>query len=253
MRSILAKDRRSRLSQASIRRCKRCWAVENDRVHPIKGRFEMLEILNENAGAITAIATVVLALLTTALWVENRALRKAGSNPYITAYLRPHPDGTGGVQFVLANVGKGPAFDVKFSILADWDDFEMHKVLFQDDEDRAPISAVPESVEFHFLFGISFELARNRDDEICFLKPFDVSVAYADALGRKHRSNCTIDLKQFSGLKGVLAKSNDKQIADSLSKIDKHLAAISKQSPSISPVIQASSFTDRVLRWLKGR
>ena len=78
------------------------------------------------ANYITASATVAIAGLTFFLWYENRTLRKAGSSPELVAYLSPHPDGHGGIEFVLANVGRGPAFDVTFDLICDEEDFKAH-------------------------------------------------------------------------------------------------------------------------------
>lgn len=81
----------------------------------------MLDWIAQNANAVTAIATAVIAaftmltaVLTRVLMAENRRLRKAGTEPEVTAYLIPHPDGNGAINFVLANIGQGPARNVTF-------------------------------------------------------------------------------------------------------------------------------------------
>ncbi|MFN3834740.1 MAG: hypothetical protein ACK4NO_02445 [Glycocaulis sp.] len=82
--------------------------------------------LNDHAAILGALSTTVIAALTVFLLLENRALRKAGVQPKVVAYLAPHPDGTGAVYLVLANVGRGPAFGLSFSFKYDADDFKSH-------------------------------------------------------------------------------------------------------------------------------
>src|SRR5687768_14516365 len=88
------------------------------------------------AAAISAVSAVAVTLLTILLLFENRRLRRAGNSPEIVAYLAPHPDGHGGVNFILANVGTGPAFDVGFEIIADETDFVGHNVFLKNDPER---------------------------------------------------------------------------------------------------------------------
>lgn len=85
------------------------------------------------ATLVTAIATGALAYLTYRLAWESRSLRKAGSEPRVVAYFEPHPDGHGGVNFVIANYGLGPAFEVDFKFHNDAKDFETHEVLLTND------------------------------------------------------------------------------------------------------------------------
>jgi hypothetical protein len=95
-----------------------------------------LSFLNAYQGAITALATVILTLTTivyawhtSVLARENRLLRKAGTEPDVVAYLAQHPRHRTALEFVLGNVGRGPAYDVSFKIVSGGDDFAAHEVL----------------------------------------------------------------------------------------------------------------------------
>ena len=91
----------------------------------------MNEILNgiaANPGAVTAAATVVIAfsavftaIVARMLARENRLLRKAGTEPKVVAYLTIPPLYRIFWNFVLANVGQGPARNVSFKFDADED------------------------------------------------------------------------------------------------------------------------------------
>ncbi|MDP2372203.1 hypothetical protein [Reyranella sp.] len=209
--------------------------------------------LNGYSNLITAASTVVLAALTAFLWFENRGLRKAGSAPQVVAYLLAHPDGNGAVQFILANIGKGPAFAVKFSLICDEADFDAHDVLLRNDAERMPMAVLPQDEILSSLFGIGFKLfGLVGDKRIAPLKPFSVSIEYHDVLGRKSKSQRVIDIKQFAGLAGITAKSNERQVAQSLEKIERHLATIARQSSRFNAFVDVTQLSDEWAKKAKG-
>ena len=100
----------------------------------------MNEILNgiaANPGAVTAVATVVIAfsavftaIVTRMLARENRLLRKAGTEPKVVAYLTPELGRhVPLINLNVANIGQGPAQNVVYSIDAEENDFEEYNVL----------------------------------------------------------------------------------------------------------------------------
>lgn len=211
--------------------------------------------LNNNyANLITAASTVALAALTALLWFENRRLRNAGIAPQVVAYLRAHPDGNGAVQFVLANMGKGPAFAVKFVLACDEADFDAHEVLLRNDTERMPMSVLPQEEKLASLFGIGFKLFGSVGEKrIPPLKPFSVSIEYCDVLGRKFESHRVIDIKQFAGLAGITAKSNERLAAQSLENIEKHMATIARQTGRFSAFVDVTQFSDQWVKKAKGK
>ena len=78
---------------------------------------------------IGGLSTLVVAVLTIFLVRENRLLRKAGNSPRIVAHFEVHPDGNGGLNLALSNVGTGPALDVSFSFEYDDEDFKKPNIL----------------------------------------------------------------------------------------------------------------------------
>ncbi|MER9602263.1 hypothetical protein [Mesorhizobium sp. M0239] len=205
------------------------------------------------ATAVSAVATGVIALLTAFLWFENRSLRKAGIAPEIVAYLSPHSDGNGAINFVLANVGRGPAFDVRFELLYDEQDFKSHDVMLVNDKERMPMTVIPQDEKIYALFGISFELyGQIGGADIGPLKAFKVKLRYLDVLGKEIARERTIDIKQFAGLRGVLAKAAERRIADSTEKMEGHLATIAKRSNSFAAFVDITEFQDRYVKKAKG-
>lgn len=215
--------------------------------------IEFLSHINSYANLITALATAVLAVLTGILWHENRSLRKAGSSPEIVAYLLPHPDGHGGVHFVLANVRRGPAFNVTFNLDYDEQDFEAHHVMLLNDSERRPISVLPQDEKIRSLLGVSFQLYGHMgQNDIGPLKPFKVRTTFFDIFGQEMSRERVLDIRQFSGLAGVLEKSNERKISQALEKIEKHMASLAKQTASLSPFVDATKMDDVRLRKTKG-
>ncbi|TIW46190.1 MAG: hypothetical protein E5V71_05045, partial [Mesorhizobium sp.] len=104
----------------------------------------LAQLFDTYANLIGAASTFAIALLTVFLWAENRRMRKAGAAPEVVAYLTPHPDGHGGIQFVLANVGRGPAYGLTFEFIYDEKDFASHAVMLVNDKERTPLTVLPQ-------------------------------------------------------------------------------------------------------------
>lgn len=93
---------------------------------------------------LSGFSTLVIASLTLFLWRENRLLRKVGSDPQLIAYYEPHPDGTGGLNIAISNVGKGPAKDVYFQFEGDPENFEKYDLVLDCSHRRGPITTIPQ-------------------------------------------------------------------------------------------------------------
>lgn len=169
------------------------------------------------------------------------------------AYLLPHLDGHGGIHFVLANVGRGPAFNVTFELEYDDGDFEAHHVMLLNDPQRSPISVLPQDEKIRSLMGISFQLyGKVGSEDIGPLRPFKVRTTFHDVTGRKLIRERMIDIRQFSGLLGVLEESNERKISKSLDRIDNNLASIAKQSSRFSAFVDITQFSDTYKQKTKG-
>jgi hypothetical protein len=213
----------------------------------------LLDSLNHYSNLVTAASTAGLVLFTLFLWIENHRLRKSGSAPEVVSYLLPHPHGNGAIQFILANIGKGPAFEVKFDLVYDEDDFKAHNVMLENDKDRMPISVLPQNEEIKSLFGISFELyGQVGKERIDPLKSFKVRIEYTDSFGRKKKRERTLDIRQFAGLRGALEKSNARQIAQSLESIEQHMATVARQSRRFSAFVDVTEIGDQFVQVAKG-
>lgn len=215
---------------------------------------EVLSGINQNAAAVTAFATIAIAVLTFMLARENKMLREAGTEPKVVAYLVPHPDGNGGVNFVLANIGQGPAINIKFSLEYDEADFNSHSALLHNDADRTALTVLPHGEKISSLLGVGYVLfgGGKSDGPDTPLKPFTVRITYSDLKGHARNSQHEIDIQQFRGLAGLANKPADRDIADSVKMIEKHLGTISKQVGPFVDLIDTTALNAPVRQKAKG-
>jgi hypothetical protein len=219
------------------------------------------EFINTNSTAITVIASAVVAIfaiistvLTAVLAVENRRLRLAGSNPEVVVYLDPHPDGNGAVNFVLANIGQGPAMDVKIELNYDEEDFRAHDAHVFNEPNRAAFTVLPQGERRSFLFGIGYVLFGNESGGSGrILKPFTVRTSYKNVFGKRRESNNHIDIKQFIGLAGMGSKPPAREIAEYMKEIASHLGKIAKQPSGAFPLVDTTHIDDVYKRKSKGK
>ena len=173
-------------------------------------------------------ATVVIAFSAiTSLWLnwrlsqDNRALRKAGTEPEVVAYTAPLGRYNAFFHLVLENVGEGPACDVEFFVHANPDDFaEFNLRDIVPGRRRKVRSLLPQGGRVEVMMGVHHELFRNKGVDV--LPPFDVEVTYTNLRGqlsrpRRHR----IDVSEFAG--PHLIGDPEVEVADALKKIEKHL------------------------------
>jgi hypothetical protein len=170
------------------------------------------------ASAVSAIATVVLAMTTIVyawhtwqLAKENRLLRRAGTDPQVVAYATLNPRVFGAIDFVIANIGKGPAQNVSFEILSGGEDFSSKGVRLP--HRGARFTFLPQGDQISTFLGMGHELIGNPS-----LAPFKVEVRYEEVLGAKHVAQFDVNISQFEGLVR-LGKSADEEIAESVKKI----------------------------------
>ena len=177
-------------------------------------------------------ATVVIACSALAsLWLtwrlsqDNRALRRAGTEPEVVAYLGLDPRSGFLVNLVLENVGQGPACDVEFFVDADPKDFADHKVMYVTaGTTRKVKSLLPQAERVERLIGVGNRLF--SEDEEARLQPFRVEVSYSNLRGvpigpRKY----VLDIAELGG--AVQSAPTEERLADSLEKIERHLGHFS--------------------------
>ena len=163
--------------------------------------MDWVEWLNSNHSFISATATVVIAVfaiitawLTKTLANENRLLRKAGTVPEVVAYLATDSQRSHAINFVLANVGRGPAKNIEFTLEGDMDDFAAHQVssAFRNNSGGRGTDMLPQSERIQSFFGVGPSLLSTPP-----LRCFSVSITYEDLNGVPHHKSYELDVTQL--------------------------------------------------------
>ncbi|WP_417820552.1 hypothetical protein [Terasakiella sp.] len=168
---------------------------------------------------VSAAATAVISVLTIKLANENTKMRKASTEPHVVAYLSPDQSGNGAINFIIANVGQGPAFDVNFIFKNDIDNFKANGVAVGNHTGRTPLNTLPQGEKYINFFAIIQVLASEP-----YLKPFEIQLTYKGINEKIINKKTTIDVKQFLGT-NVPRRLGVHDIAESLQKIQKHMCS----------------------------
>ena len=170
-----------------------------------------IEWLNANHGLISAVATTVIALfaiitawLTKSLANENRLMRKFGTEPKVVAYLAPDSRQPHAVNFILANVGRGAAMKVKFTIEGDVKDFEAHDVSTElmNHSGARGTDVLPQGERIQSFFGMGPLLLTSPP-----LRCFNVCLTYENVHGKIHRDRQQLNVAQLGWI-GWLERSH---------------------------------------------
>ena len=81
--------------------------------------IDFVEIMNSIAPIITAVATAVLACFTIVLTYATRKMTQASNHPFVTATFEPNIWSTMHCDFVIANSGNSPAYDISVKVSPD--------------------------------------------------------------------------------------------------------------------------------------
>ena len=171
-------------------------------------------------------ATVVIAVsalaslgVTWRLSEDNRALRKAGTEPEVVAYLGLDPTAPSLINLVLENVGQGPACDVEFFVDADPDEFSERGVRLVTARNTQRVGLLPQGQHIERMMAPGWDLMSEDNP----LPPFRVELSYANLRGTRVGPvvSADLDVSQFEG--ALAGNPPDERVADALEKIEKHL------------------------------
>ena len=161
----------------------------------------MLDFLNTNSGAfsvifagLVAIATIVYALLTRNLVRETIKMRESQTEPNISVGVQPREEWISFIDFVVQNIGLGPAYDIKFEIQYEGDS-EAKKVLSQVYFLKNGVNYLSPSQKIQFFL---LSLAENYEENIA--TSFKIQVFYKNHIGKRYNKEYIIDFSEFEGL-----------------------------------------------------
>jgi|ERR1041385_1006117 hypothetical protein len=158
-------------------------------------------------------ATIATVALNRRLAKENRTLRKAESDPQVVAYATINPRVYAAIDFVIANIGRGPACEISYRIIAGGEDLKAKEVRMLPAE--VNYAFLPAGEQLSTWMGMGWELLAEPR-----VSPFEVEVSYQNLAGEKKTGRFKIDIGQFEGM-GRLGAPSDEQIAEHLKTIAK--------------------------------
>ena len=169
---------------------------------------------------VVAISTVVYAGLTGWLVFETQKLRKAQTEPRVSARIElAERVAQGGLELVIRNEGQGPANDIRF-------DFEGDPTYFVEHGQQEPIDQIAviknglpylgSGQTFKLLLGWLFGEAFDRANQM----PWVFHISYKSLGGKPTRDTYVLDFSQFAGL--IVGGGPP------LVKIEKHLDALQR-------------------------
>ena len=120
------------------------------------------QAITVSSTVVIAISAAITAVLTWRLIRDNRNLAKVGTEPQVVAYLVGDPFQPF-TNFVLANVGRGPAKNVEFEF--DLEEFHYHRILLRNEPARKPHGFLLQGEKREMLFGDHrlFGVGENRE------------------------------------------------------------------------------------------
>ena len=179
-------------------------------------------VITTVATACIAVSAAITAWLTRNLFKENQVLRKAETEPEVAAYLTVDSQRKVAVNFVLTNVGRGPARNVVFNLQIDENDFASHNVGLMNLPDRKVTTMLPAGQSIEMFFGVGHYLLEEPR-----LRPFNVTVKCEDLKGGSYEFEYILDVAQFEGF-SRLGNPIEYEIMQILKKIEGHISKLSR-------------------------
>lgn len=188
-------------------------------------------VVSAAATVAVAVTTIVYAIFTRQLVRENQLLRKASREPSVVVYLLPDSEVIFIMNFVVANIGQGPARKISMRITADEDDLKKHNVHLFKEWGKKPISILPQGEKIVAALG-GLELFAEPA-----LKPFKVELRYEDISGTEYNSEHSLDPSEFLGL--IRIESPQVEAAHAVKKAADALVSVISRSRLNVEVITA--------------
>jgi len=187
----------------------------------------MLDWLNANSGALSAILTLVLTIatsvyvfLTRQLLRESVTVREASSRPSVAIRLAIHETRIHLLNLAIENFGNGPALLLEFTVNQKCQERQGVKDLSKIGFFRKGLHylAPHERIEMFFANAIG-----NLD--VLKQQPWTIGVRYADAAGKKYIETFTLDFSEFEGMSRVGDAPLEK-IAESIETIKAEFSSL---------------------------
>jgi len=220
-------------------------------------KISSVDARKDIATVLSGFSTLAIAVLTIFLWRENRLLRKSGSEPRLIAYYEPHPDGTGGLNIAITNVGKGPAKDVYFQFEGNSENFAKYDLVLDCSHRRGPIATIPQDGKISIFFAVGYQLFSTKNEGKSNTKkpidPFHIQLEWASMEGsKKHTDRFLLDVKPYANLPGFINKPHLLKLVDSVNAVGKQIGALKPEVGRLANLIEANTLDTAAAQKVKG-
>jgi hypothetical protein len=161
-----------------------------------------LDFLNQNNGAITAISTLVLAvvtfiyvILTWNISSETKKMREAQTEPHVSATIQSDERSINWINLVIKNTGLGPAYKVKFEVNPDFEDRLLMSKLSEIGFIKDGLPYFAPNQEFRFILT---DMAENYQEKLKTV--FKIKIVYETSIHKPYDDTYLIDFSQRRGL-----------------------------------------------------
>ena len=176
-----------------------------------------MDWLNSNSGAITAIATAVLAIITVIYVFMTYRILKAMNQPEIMVYLRPHEANVNNVMLSIENVGTGVARELRFTgdLSLGFESITQFKDV---DFPKNGIDVLGPGQKIDHYLGSILE-----NPEALKQPPFEITVTYSDSsTNHEEKKSFHLRSREFLGV-GTIGGSPLYEICKTAKEIQKDL------------------------------
>jgi hypothetical protein len=164
--------------------------------------IEFLDFFNKNSGAVTAlftvgltIVTLIYAILTWSISKETKIMRKAQTEPNISAIIQSEDESINLIDLIIKNIGLGPAYNVKFKINPDFEDRIIGGKLSEIGFIKNGLPYFAPNQEFKIFLTT---LVENYQEKI--KTTFEIKITYESNIHELYSNTYLIDFSQQSGL-----------------------------------------------------
>ncbi len=203
------------------------------------------------------VATIIYAALTYSLLRQTIRLRQVETDPEISIYLEAGHSSQPLISLVIGNIGRGPAYDVRFTVSPDdpiWEnhDWRLTKITFLRNDEGLPYMAPGQMIRVDI--GTFMSLRKT---------PFSISASYLSKAqhrskrrsSRPFASSFTLSVGKFEGM-ALPQETPEQQIANHLKKIAAEVGEITDGSSSLKMSIESiyrrprrRRYMEEPLRW----
>lgn len=192
--------------------------------------LELLDFLNKNSGAVNAISTICLTiitliyvLLTWNISNETKMMRIAQTEPNISAIIQSEEDCISFIHLIIKNIGLGPAYNVKFKINPDYEDRILRGKLSEIGFIENGLPYFAPNQEFKIFLT---NMAESYEEKM--KKTFEIEVIYESSIHKLYSNTYLIDFSQMRGLSS--GEPPLYQIADGIKRIQEDINHLSTGS-----------------------